>query len=462
MAARLRAVAIALLSSFALLAAVQGYWQVIAAHTLVGAPFDRHDELLGRITKPGVVKSSDGQLILGPVRTNGGWAVRYYMAQPFAHITGFNARTGLQKKLAAALYGKGRYADFRYQLLHGRPRGCDVTLTINASLQEQAVRVLGGRPGCALVVRVSDGALLAAASSPTFDCVQISADRTAYEIAATDPEEPLVFKPLQKLYEPGWAMAWVTAAAALESGAGDEKFFCDGEWRVKTLLVECPRRHGYLTVLDALARHCRVCVAKCADHIGADAFRSIVKALHLLDRAAVPLDSAQGRMPDLYNWRARRNLIEAALGMRETRLTPLALARFFLAVARGGQVLQPYMIARIVKPSGGEVHVGRPKELGSAFSQATAQRLLQVMAQLAAEPDVSADLSGLDVAACAWWHGRVGHHIRKGTAWFAALQPADHPRVLVLTVVERVPDAEAAVSAGADLLHYAAGIASSW
>ncbi|MBC7288432.1 MAG: hypothetical protein H5T86_10400, partial [Armatimonadetes bacterium] len=420
MSERTRNVATALISCFGLLAVVQAYWQVIASPALTDTFFDRHSELLAKIAQPGSITTADGQQVLVPVKTNGQWLFRYEMPKEFAHITGYNARTGLQGKLVAALYGKPPYSDWKQQLLAGRPRGSTIELTVNSAVQRHAAELLGERPGCAIVIRVKDAAVLAAVSSPSYDCVEIGADPTALEIAETDPTEPLTFRPIQKLYAPGWAMAWVTAAAALENLRASQELDCDGAWRLGTLTVECHRAHGRVDVARAVEYGCKVGIAQLAHEMGPDVLRATIKRLHLLDAANMFLDSVPGKMPDFYSWRGPRNLIEAALGTREARLTPLAVARFFLCVARGGTVVQPYLIRSIVSPGGKVWMEGGPRVLGQGLSPSTSAMLMDLLTRTAASLPLedNAILGGGGLAAVAWWHGDAAQRFAKGESFF--------------------------------------------
>ncbi|MCD6351907.1 MAG: hypothetical protein J7M26_07300 [Armatimonadetes bacterium] len=454
MRTRIVAVAVALLGLFGLLAGVQAYWQVVAADALCHSPYDQRVKLRRRLAVPGHLQDADGEPLLRPVPVNSGWTYRYTHPEAFCHLTGYNERTGLRAKLESALLGEGRWADWHDRFANPRPRGCDVELTIPAELQEAAVNALGAHAGCALVLRLADGATLAAVSRPGFDPVAVGADPAQREIAETDPDEPLVFKPLQKLYRPGWAMAWVTAGAALASGDAHaaEGLLCEGAARFGRKLYHCSDVHGRLTLEQALRRRCKIAVQKAAERVGAEKYRSFVKKVHLLDQANFFLPSEAGKLPDLFNWRARENLAETAIGDGAVRLTPLQVARYFLAVGQGGEVVQPYLVAQVMRPGGKPALVGEGKSLGRGMSSQVAETLGGWLADTA-EGLFADGLGQPPGAGVAWWVPRGGHH-PDGQAWFVALDPWPQPRYLVLVLVERAQGEQEAVEAGQRLLNY--------
>lgn len=454
MGRRIATVAASLLGLFGVLAVVQAYWQVIAAPALVGASFDRRPQLRHNLVKPGALRAGDGEAILAPVRSGGRWVYRYEHPRAFCHITGYSARTGLRGRLHEALYGEGRFMDWWGRLRAPFPQGCDVVLTIDASLQEAAVEAVGEQPGCLMAVRVSDGAVMAAVSSPSFDPVAIAADTALLEITRTDPDEPLVFRPAQRLYRPGWAMAWVTAAAAIEAGcwAEGQRLECGGAWRCGRKVYRCTADHGRLSLPQALRRQCVVGIQRLAHVVGRDAFRDFIKRLHLLDRPALGIAGLAGKLPDLYNWRARENLAETAVGTGAVRLTPVAVARFFLAVARSGDVVQPYVIERVVSSSGKVMLKGRPDSLGAAWSAEAARRLGELVSAASGTVDEEA-ASAPACAVVSWWVASQ-ERPERGEAWAVVLAPWPGAKVVVLAVVEKARDERAAVEKAVYLINY--------
>jgi len=457
MRARTAALASALLAMFGLLALVQAYWQIVAAPAFVGVRYDQRAALRRQLVRPGAVRAAAGETVLTPVKPNGGWVYRYEYPEAFSQLTGYNESTGLQATLQEALLAEGGYSSWRDRLVNARPRGCDVELSLETRLQEEAARLWGKSAGCALVIRVSDGALLAAASLPGYDPVAAASDPASLEISITDPAEPMRFRPIQKLYRPGWGMAWVTAAAALDTGDAGllRGLTCGGGWKAGRKTYHCTAAHGALSLREALHQGCTVAIQQLADRVGAERYRGFIKRTHLLDQASIYLPGEAGRMPDLFDWRAGENLAETAVGQGVVEVTPLALARFFLGVARGGQVVQPYLVSRILRPDGRVCLRGEAKALGEGSSEGVAKEIGDSMAE-AAEALRGDTFAGENSAAVSWWVPAGGNRL-DGEAWLVAMAPWPGPDLLVACVVEGATDASVAVETGLSLLNYARG-----
>jgi peptidoglycan glycosyltransferase len=454
MQARLWATATALLIFFLVLAGFQGYWQLIAAPWLTSLPYDRTAEMRLKLVQPGSVVTRDGARILGPAKANGSWTYQYEKPEEFAHLLGYDEQSGLRGALSGALLGQGKYEDWRTRLASPVPRGCDVVLTIDSNAQKAAFDVLRGYSGCAVALRTSDAAVLAAASSPSFDPVGLG-DSENKTVVTDDPAQPLLFRPVQGLYNPGWGMAWATTAAGLSSRDArvTTGLQCGGRYECDGHRIQCPAVHSKVTLPSALLQGCRIGVVEAAQRLGVKRFRAFVKAAHLLDPAALAVPAVAGRMPDFEDWRGKVNLAEAALGQRETRVTPLAVARFFLSVARGGEVVQPFLVAQVKSPSGNIIEEGKARGLGRCMSARAAgqTRLLMERSARAWIPEGTAEAAPLAFAA--WWVPSAEMPMR-GEAWIVALSPEPKPNLVLVLVLEDQADEKMAVDLGLSLLHY--------
>jgi peptidoglycan glycosyltransferase len=454
MHARLWAAATALLIFFFVLAGFQAYWQLVAGPWLMAQPYDHTAAARVKLVQPGSVITRDGVKILGPARANGSWSYKYERPEEFAHLLGYNEQTGLRGALTSALLGQGAYEDWHARLASPVPQGCDVVLTIDSNAQKAAFEALRGYSGCALAVRTNDGAVVAAASSPGFDPIDLG-DNENTTVLTNDPAQPLLDRPVEGLYNPGWGMAWVTAAAALASRDArvTTGLTCAGRYEIDDHKIVCPAAHGAVTVASALEQGCLVGITQSAERLGPVRFKNFVHAAHLLDPASLAVPSQPGRMPDFTDWRGKVNLAEAALGERETRLTPLAMARFFLSIARGGEVIQPFLVAQVKSPSGRVVEEGKGRDLGRAMSAKVAGNMKALMLASDRAPVTPETGRSAPSAYAAWWSPSEIMNAR-GDAWFVALSPTQNPTTVVLLILEDQADEKMAVDQGLSLLNY--------
>ncbi len=425
------------LGAFALLALVAGYWQVIAAPALQADPHNTRAAERVSLTEPGSVFASDGTLIMGAKKEAEGWEQVYPEPTTFCHLTGYNAKTGLQAGMRDALLGLGPYANAWQTLIQGRLRGDDVVLTIDAAAQRAATQAMQGRRGAVVAIDPRDGALRVLVSGPNYD-PEIIHNQEEYEVFRTHPFSPELDRALQGLYTPGSALKVLTAAIGLQDGIVRPygQFTCRGEEEIAHTRVICPegKAHGKLTLIQALAQSCNISFAKLGRAIGGTRYREGVKAFHLLDRADLPLPSKSGGMADLTGPKGPILLAHTAYGQGETRVTPLAMARLVATIAEGGEVIQPYLVAQVRDTKGRVLTTGVGKDLGRACSPQTAREVAGMMVQ-AVENGTAGIMAirGVKVAAKT---GTAQKGAGRPDVWMLAFAPADQPVVAIAVVVE--------------------------
>ena len=427
------------LTGFAAVCLALTYWQILKAPELNAADTNNRAQRMLQRIEPGAVLSSEGVEILGAVRAENGWKRVYPDTSYFCHLTGYNNRTGLQRTLAEALFAQGRYSHPWEDLLAGGGRGNDVALTIRASLQRTAHQLMRGRPGAVIAMDPRDGALLCLYSSPTYDAEAVTRTQGDYDVFTLDPSRPELNRPLQGLYAPGSVFKILTAAAAIDAGLADPetRLRCGGSERVGTATVKCRRAsgHGEISVETALADSCNIVLAKLTEQLGPERFRDYVKRFHLLDAANLPLPVSNGRMSDFSGPKAEKLAVAAGYGQGETLITPMAIARLTATIARGGQVVQPSLVARVTSPGGTVLKQASPEELDQAVSAETARAVAGMMrATVESGTGKVADLGWVKVAAktgsAELGAGQAPH------AWFTCFAPYDEPRVVVTVIVE--------------------------
>ena len=337
----------------------------------------------------------------------------------------------------------------------------DVTLTISPPLQLAAQRLLGARTGAVVVLRAADSAVLAMASWPTFSLNKLTSARGALLNRAT-----------QGQYPAGSTFKMVTMSAAIGEGLAQpaESFRDPGYWDGfgRAFRKTCWLRsgHGRITLQDGLTASCNV------------VFYALGLRLHQRDPAllseyarrfgfgqptGVELPEAAGLVPDP-DWKRRTlgeswtagDTVNLAIGQGFLLVTPLQVARMTAALANGGQLRRPYLIAAlraanpqaevpspVAPPALAAIQhamegVTRNPRLGTAThrfagfdycfqdGRPLACRELPARARASARRLVVAGKSGT---------AQAGGNIRP-FAWFTAYAPADAPEIVVTVVLE--------------------------
>ena len=456
-----------LLSGFVIVALTLGYWQ-----------FFRQDELLARATNPRIAEEArrvvrgrildrTGKVLAQNVPDEDGGSHREYPVGGLANVVGYHSARlgngGIEEKYDEYLSGV-RSADPAKRLLdalYHRPTvGSDVTLTLDARIQEAALGVLDGKPGAVVVLDPKTGAILAMASAPTFEAGAIDEN---WQTLLDDPARPLVNRAIGAAYTPGSTFKLVTAAAALNLKLVNptEKFRFVDVMQIDNLRVDC-RNHAQLPVVDfreAFAWSCNRTFALTALELG-------TPKLQLADGLKAPfpwqdaLGSSSSRLDEYAHrfWIGRTIpfelgveagqlkgstawypslLAQTGFGQGELSATPLHMALAAATVANGGNVPAPYLTTEIKSPGGAISTQNRGGgTLGRAIDAATAQTLNEMMV-------LSVDTAYAKPAAIA--NTKVGG--KTGTAeagpdgstphsWFIGYAPADDPRVAIAVIME--------------------------
>jgi peptidoglycan glycosyltransferase len=434
----IRKLAVLILAGFVALCLGLTYWQVVMAPRLNADQYnERQQRRLARI-EPGRITTADRLTILDRQRADGSWQPTYPQGHAFAHLTGYNRASGLQKGLRDALFAQGPYANPWEQLLRGQPVGNDVVLTINGAAQKVALQELEGKRGAVVALDPTTGATLVLASSPTYDPALVTSSPQEMDLFRFDPQSPEFNRALQGLYAPGSVFKIFTAAAAIDLGlvTPDTRFTCGGTERVDKARVVCRLSggHGSLDLDKALYDSCNVVFAKVGAQISPESFIQYGKKFHLLDQADLALPSVLGRMYDFRGFKGKVALAEAAFGQGATMMSPLQIARLTAAIANQGRVLQPYLIASVVSAERRVVYRGQARDMGQAVSAATASTVAGMM------QDVVEKGTGRAVAmshvAVAAKTGSAENPQGEPHAWFTCFAPVSRPRAVVTVIVE--------------------------
>ena len=162
---------------FALLVVNLTYIMVIKAPEYQTMPGNNHTMYSEAETERGSISTYDGVVLAESVLNDDGTYSRVYPAGSMAaHVVGYYSQTygntGIEAAMNETLVGQANFAswsDVINYLAGITIPGNDVTLTINADIQETAEDVLDGYAGAVVVLNPQSGAILAMASAPTYD-----------------------------------------------------------------------------------------------------------------------------------------------------------------------------------------------------------------------------------------------------------------------------------------------------
>ncbi len=359
--------------------------------------------------------------------------------------------------------------------------GRDLLLTVDAPLQRAAETLLeqalerrrirmpaaSGAGGAIVVLNARTGAVLAAASAPTFDPnVFGGSNPSAVEQLLEAPGNPLFNRSIQMAIPPGSVFKVATAVALLQEGAirSGEPMHCQGYLRSPDRL-RCAvfRRHGVghgeVTLPDALCASCNVYFLHHAGRLGWTPIADWAWRLGFGHPTGIDLpQEVAGGLPlprPMPEDGVDRMAELPSIGQGELTATPIQVARMMAAVANGGKLVTPYLVRGYGLPAADDAASGlgaakeedfvtvAPAEPIEGLSPAVLETIRVGLIRTVIDPAGTA-YDG-DVQSSISWAGKTGTAEtgldRQEHAWFAGYTPADKPRVAFVVVLEHAGNA---------------------
>ena len=457
----LRKVAMACLLLFGLLLVNVNYVQVVKAEQYRDDP--RNSRVLLRTYERArgpiaVVAPGGGRTALAQsTRTDGPLTyLRTYPGGPaYAHVTGYYSfvfgATGIERAQDKVLSGEDdRLAFTRLSdVVTGREvEGGSIVLTLDPVAQQAAYDGLTSRglKGSVVAIDPRTGAVLAMASTPSFDPARLSsfdgkAIRAYSEQLNGASDDPLLNRAIARTYPPGSTFKVVTAAAALSSGAttpetqipSPRELDLPQTTRDLTNFGDSECTGETSTLADALRISCNTAFGALGLSVGGDALREQAEKFGFNDDSlTTPNRVAESVFPRDLN---PPSLAFSAIGQFEVRTTPLQMAMVAGGVANGGEVMKPYLVQEVQAPDLSLLDRADPKVYRRAVETDVAAELNRMMQLVVSDGSGrAAAIEGVTVA------GKTGTaQGAEGAApdvWFIGFAPADDPQVAVAVVVE--------------------------
>ncbi len=321
--------------------------------------------------------------------------------------------------------------------------GSSIQTTIVRELQYQAEQALAqsveaqrARGGTVIVMDPDDGALLAVASTPSFDPNAFDASRVGTYRARS----------ITDAFEPGSTNKVITAAAALEVGAitPEERLSVPWEMRVDEFFeIHDSHRHPRMrmTLGDIIAESSNIGAAKVAELLGATRLASFVTRFGLGRSTGLGFPGeSSGIMLPLYRWSAA-SLATIAYG-QGISATPMQMAAVFATLANGGRSVRPRLVSATIDPEGNRHRL--PVERGPrVVSEETAQMVTRMLAYAVdLGTGRNARVPGYQVAGKTGTSriplkDRAGYESGQYIASFIGYLPAGEPEVVIAAILDR-------------------------
>jgi len=318
--------------------------------------------------------------------------------------------------------------------------GNDVTLTIDAELQEIAERGLDdaitqmrAEGGDVVFLDPNSGELLALASR------QAAGGGVPSASTLTDP------------FEPGSTAKLFTAAALLMHGRvkpADAVSGENGAWNMPVTSTGRTRRitdahaqHGPITLARAIQVSSNIAMAKFSSRLRPEEqFETLRDFGFGTPTSAEFPGESRGILAFPDRWQPMYTRASMAMGY-EFAVTPVQLAAAYAAIANDGILLAPTLVREVRDPAGNMLYRHQPEPVRRVVPSDIAAQLREFLREAAGAGGTGemAQLTNYSVLGKTGTAVRFqnGHYVRgEYTASFAAIFPADHPQLVVIVKID--------------------------
>jgi penicillin-binding protein 2 len=303
-------------------------------------------------------------------------------------------KTGLEQHYEFELHGETGYEqveiDAGGRAIRSLKRippvsGNDLTLTMDARLQEIAEKAFGDRKGSLVAIEPATGGILAFVSTPTYDpnlfVDGITPDN--WKELNEHPDKPMVNRAINGAYPPGSTFKPFMALAALEMGKrtpnqaiSDPGFFNFGN---HTFRDDKKGGHGSVDMYKSIVHSCDTYYYILANDMGIDNIARFMGSLGLGHRTGVDLNKdesgeSKGILPS-QEWKKQRfrkpeqqkwysgETISIGIGQGYNAYTPIQLAQATATLANNGVMFRPHLVQHIADTKTGEKRLIEPQPI---------------------------------------------------------------------------------------------------
>ncbi len=333
--------------------------------------------------------------------------------------------------------------------------------TIQGFLEDQIAKTVeehkATNRACGIVMNVKTGAILAMATSSTFDLNDpwqmddiskemlnasgFSEDSDAYadlqlELLTTMWSN----KAITESYIPGSTFKIITSAMGFEEGVvkTTDSCTCGGSLVFGGHRIRCheTKGHGTLTFAQGLQQSCNVWFMTLGKRVGIENYKKHVEAFGYYEKTGIDLPGEGGSI--FASEMTELDLVIYAFG-QNFNVTPIQHISAIAAVANGGRLLEPYVVQKVTDNSGNVIYEHDTEIKRQVVSEEVCKTIATML-----EEGVSGDggaknayVAGYRVAAKTGTSekktaGDEGEYICS----CAAFAPADDPEIAIIIVVD--------------------------
>ena len=242
--------------------------------------------------------------------------------------------------------------------------GNNLTLALDARLQQVAEQAFGEHRGSLVAIEPSTGGVLALVSKPGFDpnLFVEGIDPQNWDALNNSPDHPLNNRALQGMYPPGSTFKPFMALAGLELGKrkpgftiSDPGYFVLGGGGGHVYRDWKAGGHGLVDLHKAIVQSCDTYFYGLAQELGIDAIHQFIGQFGFGQKTGIDIEGEVAGLLPSQEWKQRRfqqkwfvgDTISVGIGQGYNLSTPLQLAFATAILANDGRVFRPHVVKQI-------------------------------------------------------------------------------------------------------------------
>lgn len=434
---------------FALLVANLTLIMVVQANDYKNMPSNNHTLAREARTERGTISTYDNVVLAQSVLQDDGTYKRVYPSGTLAaHVVGYASEAygtaGIEASYNDTLKGQRNYAswvDVVNAATDAGTPGNDVKLTINSTIQQAAEQALDGFNGACAVIDPETGAVLALASSPSYNASDIESI-----LSSGSDSSALYNRATQALYSPGSTFKMVSLTTALENNVATESsvFSSPGEMTIGNGKVNNFGNYSYgeITLARATELSSNTVYGQLGTQIGSDRLVEGSEKFGFNQDVSFDIPLVKSLMPDpneMTEWETAWATAGEPVGQHASpagpQATVLQMALVGCVIANDGVMEQPYLIDSIYNADGECSFTARPSSLMTATSSSIAKRVRTVLEGVVnSGTGTAAAVQGVQIA------GKTGTSEtgkEYDDSWFVGMGPSEDCKVVVAIALEQ-------------------------
>ena len=378
-------------------------------------------------------------------------------------------KTGIESQYDEFLQGtpgrESKTVDVRGKIISDAPiiqppkMGNNLVLTIDSTIQKLAEQTLGNRVGAIVVLKPSNGEVLAMVSYPYFDPNIFNTEQAGeylQKLSSDEQGRPLINRAVNAVYPPASTFKIVMSTAMLQENAfpNDKKIECKGRMAYGNRIFHCHIKtpgHGWLDLKNAFAQSCDVyywIIGR--DYLGINKIASYAREFGFGQSAQIDLPSQQIGFVPTAEWKERRyhekwlggDTMSASIGQGYLLATPLQLADMVCMVTNSGVVYKSHLLKEVRDPVTSEVLIETKPEilLKSDIDKSVWKEMQETMRYMITDGTAQYPMNNKIVkAAGKTGTAEVAPYKTSWHSWMVCYAPYDAPvedQVVISTIVE--------------------------